>query len=183
MAIKMPSAAETAAARDKKERENSIVQIKQLTDEINEGKADANTYHHLATAFLGMKDVDKAQKAFEKALELDPKFLHAYVNLAVVHHEKGEFEKGIEYNHKALEISAGFIPARVNLAMSLMGIKDFKQAIEELEMVLKTEPKLPMALAGLFQAHTALNHRATAIKYRKLAEKAGVVFRDTTKES
>jgi len=178
----MPSAAEIAAVREKSEKEKAQLMIQQIAAEIKDGKGDANKWFHLATAYLGLREMDKAQKALEEAVKMDPKFIHAYVNLGVVHYEKSEFDKAAEYSKKALDVSPGFIPAKVNLAMALNGLNSFNEAVEIFEEILKSEPKLPMAFVGLYQAHQALNHKVEAAKYKGLAEKAGVVFKDQNKK-
>lgn len=176
MAIKMPSQEDLARARAKAEHERAESDIVKYAAEIKEKPNDSQLRYRLAVTYMNVRRFAEARKEFKEALQIDPKFIHAWVNLATVHYELGDYDKSIESNRTALEISPGFLPARANLGLSLMAQGRYSEAIEELEKVTKVEPMMPVALAGLYQAHGALKHGEEMRKYRMLAEKAGVRF-------
>lgn len=43
-----------------------------------------------------LRDIDNSQKCFEKAIELDPEYPAAHVDMAFVHHLRGNWQKGFE---------------------------------------------------------------------------------------
>jgi len=178
VAIKMPSADDVAQARRKADEEKHRENLTRLQAAIEGGQGDALAWYQLGISYVHLERRMEAIQAFRKALEMDPRFIHAWVNLATVHFNLGEYDKAVEYNRRALDIAHGFVPARVNLGLSLNALGRYNESIDELSRVLHLEPKMPMALAGLYEAHLALKHADEAKRFRALAEAEGVRFKE-----
>jgi tetratricopeptide (TPR) repeat protein len=68
----------------------------QIMKEAIEGCARSQLYLNLGGIYGEMKDLDKAEWAFRKALELDPEYPAAHVDMAFVHHLKGRWQEGFK---------------------------------------------------------------------------------------
>jgi tetratricopeptide (TPR) repeat protein len=176
VAIKMPSSEDMKKAKIKLQEQNSLSEIDKFEKLIAANPGVAQYHYDIAQAYLGVNRIDDARKSLEKAVALDETFAHAFANLGMICHQQKDFKASYEYNKKAVQITPGFIPAMVNEGLALIGMEEYKKAIESLEKVLKIEPKMPMALAGIYQSYKLLGHKASAAKYLRLAEQAGVRF-------
>jgi len=176
VAIKMPDAEQTAAARERAEWKRYADLIAQLEERIAAGQGDAIHFHQLGLARFQLNQPSEAVEALKRAVEIDRRFIHAWVGLGMVYDHLGQYEEAASANRTALDIAPGFVPARVNLGLMLNRLGRFNEAIDELTRVLHIEPKMPQALAGLFEACSALRRHDEARHFKALAEEAGVRF-------
>ncbi len=178
MAIKMPSQEETQAAIQKAEAQKHQLEIDRLKKELDEKGEDKSLLYNLGTHYMSAGRWMDAIEPLQRAVELDDRFVHALTNLGVVYYELEQYERSVELSEKAVAVSPGFVPARANLAMALIQFKKPVEALKHLNMLLSTEPRLPVALAGMVQVHQMLGNDDKVAEYRKRAEAAGVVFKD-----
>ena len=63
--------------------------------------------HHVNNGdqFMNSGKLDAAQKEFNRAIELDPHYVQAYVGLGLVLGHKGDQEKGLQVMEKARELA------------------------------------------------------------------------------
>ncbi len=66
--------------------------ILELTSIIQSGKASADDYNNLGTAYSRQENYDSASRAFEKVLSLEPKHLVAIQNLGLAYIQLGQYE-------------------------------------------------------------------------------------------
>lgn len=64
----------------------------------------AMAYNLLGWAHSANKDKDNAEKAFAKAIELDPNLAAIYLNMGKLYEQEEEYEKALEYYKKAYEM-------------------------------------------------------------------------------
>lgn len=67
--------------------------IKTMMDAI-ENKDEPHLWLNLGGIYGELKDIDNAQRCFENAIRLDPKYPAAYVDLAFAYHLKGDWKNG-----------------------------------------------------------------------------------------
>lgn len=67
-------------------------------------ETNANFDFTLATIYLQLSQLDRAQRYYESAIRKHPDFLRAYKNLGIVASQTGQHQKAIEYLTKAVEL-------------------------------------------------------------------------------
>lgn len=77
-------------------------------------------YNNIGVAYLGRGDLESAEAAFKKCLEIKPDTGMAYFNLYRVYMAKGKRQEARAYLQRARELD----PRRVNILVEKMGIRD-----------------------------------------------------------
>lgn len=104
---------------------------------------DVQVKNMFGIIYIGKKMWAAAEKSFKEAIEIDPEFSDAYLNLSTVFMENGEFEKAIEMLKKPAN---DLMYPRKDLAYDNMGwcyhkLGDNIKAIEYLIMATTENPK------------------------------------------
>jgi len=97
------------------------------------------------------RDYDAAVQEYTKVAELKPEFAEAYNNLGVALKKKGDLEKAMVNFNRALELRAGYGEARSNRGWVYVEQKRWREAREDFEQALKSDPQDEGALYGLSQ--------------------------------
>lgn len=108
-------------------------------------------YFYLA---LIQKDLKKKLELYTLALNLNDKFLDAWINRGLVYNELGDYEKSISDYNKAIEIDSKCALAFNNRGYTKFKQKDYQGALEDYNKAILLNPKFQMALdnkALLFQ--------------------------------
>jgi len=84
-------------------------------------KPDSNTWNQLGILYLYVNKLQKAEKAFQCSLSIDPAFPHAMANLAIILSQKKKLGRAIELFEQALQSLPNHTPILNNLAL-LYGI-------------------------------------------------------------
>lgn len=108
-------------------------------------------YFYLA---LIQKDLKKKLELYTLALNLNDKFLDAWINRGLVYNELGEYQKSIEDYNKAIELDSKCALAFNNRGYTKFKQKDYQGALEDYNKSILLNPKFQMALdnkALLFQ--------------------------------
>jgi tetratricopeptide (TPR) repeat protein len=80
-------------------------QILQKTIQIYK---DRNTFRNLGLSYRQSGDFKQAEKQFQQAIYLDPKFYEAYHDLASLYIYQNEYEKAIEQWQRAIDLGLAF---------------------------------------------------------------------------
>ena len=80
--------------------------------------------------FNNQRDTSKAIQAYQKVLELDPKYVEAYNNLGILYQETGDWEKARKAYQTALEVNP-----RYEKTLNNLGILHLLQGLYEESMV------------------------------------------------
>jgi tetratricopeptide (TPR) repeat protein len=99
--------------------------------------------------FYRRNQLDRSEKAYLRALELEPRAKEAYNNLATIYANRGEHDQSMVMLRKALEIDPLYIIPRCNLANFLIGDKRLDEAVETLKPLDAIERATPQAMAQL----------------------------------
>lgn len=78
--------------------------LRALKIRVDEGNPSKEIWFHLGNAYYETNNINGAIQAFESALEKDPKFFKAMVNLALMYDENESWAKAIETFERAAEI-------------------------------------------------------------------------------
>lgn len=101
--------------------------------------------HHLAHYNIGMiykslKDHNRAEEHFLKAVDLEPRFPSAYTQLGILKMEKGEDDKALEYFLKALAYDINSQQERNYAGLVLLKHNKLADAIKQFQESLKVNP-------------------------------------------
>ncbi len=88
---------------------------------------------NLAMAYKGNHTWDKAQQAYEKALEINPQGYEAYFNLAYLALNKNNPQKAVNCYEKALAIKPDDWESVYFLSLAQMQCKDYKNGLKNFE--------------------------------------------------
>ncbi|MBW2037520.1 MAG: protein kinase, partial [Deltaproteobacteria bacterium] len=102
---------------------------------------NAWAYDNLGWAFLGKDSLKRAQKAFEKALEINPQFIWDLYRLAFTYRLQGHFQEAIRPLEKILEIDPTESSAHYNLGIIYQLLGNAKAAYGHLEQFRKDVEK------------------------------------------
>jgi len=124
--------------------------------EMDPGTTGPGAYFEMGTMYLRALEFDKAQDAFESAIELDPLSGLAHGGLGSVFADQGKLEQALE----EFAIAVRHEPANQQILASLAGLHDklreFDKAKAFAERALDINPNHPSALnnLGLILKHT-----------------------------
>jgi len=114
----------------------------------------APTYFYLGLVHKDKgSDLEKVKWHFKKAIEIDPNFAEAHVNLGKVYYNEGEFDKAQENCLKALQIRPDLLSAHLSLAwIYLLGKSQPREAIYHFRKITDKQ-NIPIADFGLGVAY------------------------------
>jgi len=101
--------------------------------------ASANLWRGIGSIELG--NLNEAIQCFDKALEINPKYLFAYYLKGVFLSELNNNEKAIQSFDNALEINPNYAPAYVGKGRALSLLKKDNEAIQSFDKALEINPK------------------------------------------
>lgn len=101
----------------------------------------AEGHARLGTALLKAGNTREAERQLRAALDLDPKFAGAWVNLGGLLLARWEFAEAIEANRKAAEAEPGLALAHFNQAICHLHLGEPQSAVECLSRAIEVEPR------------------------------------------
>ncbi|MGB2822676.1 MAG: tetratricopeptide repeat protein [Phycisphaerae bacterium] len=108
-------------------------------DNVRKRPQNARAYVSLGTSCLKPEvgDLRRAERAFTRAVELDPNLAQAYSNLATVYGGMGDHRRALRLCNRAIELEPQYVRAYYNRGAALyelghpdMAIRDYTKAIE-----------------------------------------------------
>jgi Flp pilus assembly protein TadD len=102
---------------------------------------DSATAHYNLACFLAAHGGDMAVAEYQEALEQDPGYPDANLNLALTYADQDKLEDATRELRRAIELAPKDAFPRHELAAILMDEGDYRAAISQLKEVVKLEPK------------------------------------------
>ena len=141
-----------------------------VTRQVAAAPTSALHQNLLGELCLAVKDMDGAETAFKKALELDPALLGSYLNLGQVYYQTGKTDHAVAEYETALTKAPQTLQAHMMLGIIHEQKKEYDKAKARYEKILALNPKFAPAannLAWLLvdqggNLDVALNHAQTA---------------------
>lgn len=90
--------------------------------------------------FIEQQDTVGAVREFQLAVDQDPKYYEAYIQLGLVFHRKLN-KLALDYYNNALNVRPQSTEAMYNIAMFYQDTKAYDKALEEYKMILQIDPK------------------------------------------
>ncbi len=91
------------------------------------GPQSANVVSNLASMYLQMGDLDRAETAARSALSLEEDLKAAWINLAVVYECRDDYDAAIEIYGKLLEADPGYHKAAIRHALALLSSGNLRE--------------------------------------------------------
>ena len=96
---------------------------------MNQTNADA--YNNRGIAYYKKRQYNEAISDYNKAIELDPKYVEAYFNRGNAYDEKAQYKQAISDFTKTIEINPRFAEAYNNRALSYYFKREYDKAWED----------------------------------------------------
>jgi tetratricopeptide (TPR) repeat protein len=137
--------------------------------ELNPNLPDVYSYYGLALLSTG--DQAGARKAFERELERNPNNFDANLRMGVILRQDSENETASKYLRHALQIRPGDLGVRYQIAAMELSEGQVKQAIQDLESILKEAPQFTEAHVSLATAYYREKRKADGDRERAVVAK------------
>ena len=135
-------------------------------------------YTVLGNSYDELEFYDEAINAHERAIELNPDYYKAWVNLGITYRHMGDLDKAEEKYKKALSIDPGYAELHVSIGALYIIKAEPELAIESLERSIELDAQvavahsnlaLAYAMDGRFDEAEASLHQATVLGYEDWA--------------
>ena len=93
-------------------------------------------------AFINLQQAAQARSAFEAALEIDPHYAPALVNIGNMHLEGGDVDEAVRYYERAILSDEEYAPAHHNLAVAYKRMGRTGEAVRELRKATRLEGRV-----------------------------------------
>lgn len=139
-------------------------------------------YTCLGNAYNELEQFEKAVEAHRKALDVNPEFHKAWVNLGVVYRLSGNFIEAEKCYMRALELQPDYAELHASMGALHIFQGKYNQAVQHLEKATELDGQLPVAWSNLALAYASvgkLTQADTALKKAiVLGYKDGLVIRE-----
>lgn len=136
-----------------------------------DGSSSYRTWVNLGKAYHEEGDVDRAQAAYEAALQLDDRHGDVYNNLAVLLHQSGRAAEAVPWYQQALARYPGMDEIYQNLADAHSQLGHHEAAVRVYQEALKVAPDNGAAWNNLGQTHMVRRQFArAALAFARAAE-------------
>jgi protein O-mannosyl-transferase len=116
----------------------------------------AEVHYNLATSLLMQKRYDEAIKQLNEALAINPGYPHAPSTLGIVLLQAGRLEESNACFEKYLKQNNNSTELHFNFAIALLMQKNYNDAVNHFNIVIKLDPAYTEALNGLARAQDAI---------------------------
>ncbi|HZM17754.1 MAG TPA: tetratricopeptide repeat protein [Candidatus Krumholzibacteria bacterium] len=140
-------------------------QLVYLKGIVDEGKGTKETYFHLGNAYFQTGDPTGAVGAFQKAIELDPKYFKAMVNLALMYDEQERYSLAIETLERAAEIDPKSPDVWSHMGNSYYAQGEHSKAMDFYRKALGFNPNATHALYSIGVAFADAGIFREAVRY------------------
>jgi tetratricopeptide (TPR) repeat protein len=121
------------------ENESQRHRLERCQREVEEHPEKPSAHYNLGLAYTVSGRVKQAEDAYLSALELDPTFVQAWVNLGGVRLMRWEFEGCLEANEKAAEIRGDLPIVHYNMGQAYLYLNEPEHLVRCNEKVLELD--------------------------------------------
>lgn len=125
-----------------------------------------DAYYNYGVVLMQKGKLDEAERAFRRALEINPSFADAHNNLGYLLERQGKSAEAIEEYKKALGYKQDFRQAHFNLGRILVSQQQYQEGIQQLQQtVTPVDESTPAYLYALGAAYGRAGERQKALLY------------------
>ncbi len=139
-----------------------LVHLKQTVDE---GKGTKEIYFYLGNAYFETGDANGAIGAYSEAIEIDPKYFKAMVNLALMYDEQEKYTLAIETLERAAEIDPKSPDVWSHMGNSYYADQQHAKAMDLYRKALQIDPNASHALYSIGIAFADAGIFREAVRY------------------
>ena len=129
------------------EKSNQILSKKKVSSQA------ADIYNLLGLSHFELGELNKSVNAYQKAVELDPQYYQAWVNLGISYRHLEDYDRAEESYQQALAIEPNYANLHISLAALNIVRGDASKAISTLEKAIKLDATIPVAYSNLSVAY------------------------------
>lgn len=118
---------------------NSKAAIEKIQEIVSQ-KETATAYFYQGTALHQQAKLPEAETAFRKALELDPSYAEARVNLGLILSQQGKFDEAVNEFKQAIRNEPKLAEAHFNLGVTLQAQGQLEPAIAAYREAIRIDP-------------------------------------------
>ena len=128
-------------------------------------------YNMEGIKYSKQEDYDRAINSFMRAIQVDPNYVHAYVNLAKIYKKRQDYEAAISYLEKAREVEPNCVDIYINLSDIYRQQGNFAKAKECADKAVELTQDTPETIYNLGYAYLLNGERELALaQHQKLIE-------------
>ncbi len=150
------------------------------TEDVKHAPKSARTHYSLGTQLNVNARIEKdtakrremrlvAEQELLKALEINPEYPDAMINLGNVYHELGEFDKELEMLSHVSSDAKGTAQVLFNSGNGFLSKNDFRGAIRQYRSALNLKPDITMPYVNMGIAYSSIGMKDSAIYFLEKA--------------
>ena len=129
------------------------VMIPLISEHIHRNPTYPDLYNSLGLQYLFINEPGKAETAFTRAIDLNPGYVNARINLLKTLHKNGKYEEAHKHGKILLLARIPFPDVYHTIAENLLCLERYDEAIENAEKVLKIRPSFKIAHLLIARIH------------------------------
>ena len=159
------------------QRGNTAAAIKDLNDYLGTYPADDLAWTILGNAYKDHEQLDEAEAAYEKALEINPRRFEALTGKGILHRKRGEYAQAMSAYESALAIDSNYAQAYSSMTVIALKTHEDNRALEYAKRGYELDETDPVIAANLAVAYhynddvenrDRLTRRAEELGYPKI---------------
>ncbi len=138
--------------------------------------------NNLGAVSFVLQDIEGAEQAYRRALELNPAFADALINLGTIYHERGRradreagrllLEQSVSYYERALQQLPNHADAWANMGLAYADMGNRQQARDAYERALFLNPRNPRLLTNMGNYYATLAQQTAGEEQVRALEQA-----------
>ncbi|MGI0495510.1 tetratricopeptide repeat protein [Alkalinema pantanalense CENA528] len=138
--------------------------LKDLQQAVEIDGEDSEYWFDLALTCQNLKRYDEAITAYQKAIELNPKFAYPHNGLGAVYYYQKRYDEAISAYQKAIELDPKYASPHYNLGNLYQEHKRYDEAITAYEKAIEIDSKFAPAHNNLGKIYQELKNNTLAIQ-------------------
>jgi tetratricopeptide (TPR) repeat protein len=120
--------------------ETNKLRLERCLRQVEDHPDSAAAHFNLGLAYTQKGQVDRAEQAYRRALEIDPDLVEAWVNLGGVLLLKWDFQGSMHANREALKRNGNLVQAHYNSGQACLYLGDAEGVVRCTRRVIELEP-------------------------------------------
>ncbi len=105
----------------------------------NQRYIESEDMYEMGLAWIGLKEYGKAEECLERAIGLNPGFIHAYIDLAELYAQREDYHRAVQVLKKAARNDPGFHRLHYLMAGYAEKAEDYRNALKFIDRAIEGE--------------------------------------------
>ena len=115
---------------------------REAIETYKQGPESAALWNKIGIAYHQLTDLNNAQKAYERAVKMDPMFVAAINNLGTIYYSKKNYRRAIRQYQRVLKLNPQSASTMANLGSAYFARKQYEQASDAYQKALALDPEV-----------------------------------------